>query len=96
VIPSAEIVEHKIVVRDDVRRAQHSVVSREVGIACERDVIPQTGRTSASGVHAVLSHASRDDEVGDPSFLEFLLQRGLKEGIRFPFPDDGLAARWLY
>jgi len=80
VIFSAKVIKHKIVMRDDVSGGQHAVVSRKVGITCERNVISQTGRPSASGVYAVLCHGSRNDEMLDLSFLEFLLKRGLKEG----------------
>jgi len=53
--------DHKVVMRDDVRCGQHSVVSRKVGIACEHNVITQTSRTSASGVHTIFRHASPND-----------------------------------
>lgn len=81
---------------DDVRRTQHSVVSCKVGIAGERNVIAQTGRTSASRVHAVFRHASRYYEARDPPFFKLLLEHGFEEGIRFPFPDDWFAVQWLY
>ena len=82
---------HKIMVRDDVRCGQHSVVSRKVGITGERNVITQTRCPSASSVHTVLGHASRNDEVRDPCFLKFLLKRRFEEGVRFSLPNDGLA-----
>jgi len=61
VIPSAKIIKHKVVMRDDVRCGQHSVVSRKVGIACECNVVTETRRTAASSVHTVFRHASRND-----------------------------------
>ena len=71
VIPSAKIIKHKVVMRDDVRCGQHSVVSRKVGIARERNVIAETRSTSASGVHTILGHPPSNDKVGNASFSKF-------------------------
>jgi len=79
VIPSAKIIKHKVVMRDDVRCGQHSVVSRKVGIACERNVIAETRSTSASGVHTILRHSPSNDEVGNASFSKFPLKFCLEE-----------------
>jgi hypothetical protein len=94
-ISGAKLIENEVVVGDDVRCGQYAVVSREMGIACECNVVPQTCRTAASGVHTVLRHASGDDELLDPSFFEFMLKCGFEEGIRFLLPDDGFAIGWL-
>jgi hypothetical protein len=71
VIPSTKIIKHKVVMRDDVRCGQNSVVSCKVGISCERNVIAESRRTSASGVHTILGHSPSDDEVGNASFSKF-------------------------
>jgi hypothetical protein len=54
VIASAKIIKHKVVMHDDVCGGQYSIVPRKVGIARERNVIAETGSTSASGVHTIL------------------------------------------
>src|ERR1700758_3277265 len=51
VIPSIKIIKHKVVMRDDIRCGQNSVVSRKVGIPRERNVIAETRTPSARGVH---------------------------------------------
>jgi hypothetical protein len=79
VIPSAKIIKHKVVMRDDVRCGQHSIVSRQVCIARERNVIAETRRTSASGVHTILGHSPSNDEVGNASFSKFPLKFCLEE-----------------
>ena len=93
-VSSAKIIEHKVVVGDDTCGGQHFGVSREMRIARECNVVPQTRCTAASSVHAVFRHASGDYELLDPSVFEFLLKSRFEEGIRCPLPDDGFANGW--
>jgi hypothetical protein len=79
VISSTKTIEHEVVVGNDTRSGQHFVVSRKVGITSKSNVVTYTHRTSASSVHTVLGHASRNDEVGNPSFLKFTLKRRSEE-----------------
>jgi len=94
-IPGTKIIEHEVVVGDDIGGTQHLVVPRQVGIACQRNVITEARRTSAGSVHAVLRHASRNDKVSNTSFFQLLLKRGSEERVRFPLSDDALAIGWL-
>jgi hypothetical protein len=83
VIPRIKIIKHKVVMRDDIRCGQNSVVSHKVGIACERNVITETRSTSASGINTILGHSPSNDEVGNASFSKFPLKFCLEE---FPSP----------
>ena len=83
-ISSTKIIEHKIVVGNDTLGPQHPVVSRKVRIACERNVVTQTGRTPASSVHTVLSHGARNDEVRDRLLFGVLLEAWFRRKNRIP------------
>jgi len=95
VISGTKTIEDEVVVGNDIRGCQHLVVSGKVGITSERNVETLTHGTSASSVHTVLGHASRNDEVGNPSFLKFSLKRRSEERVRFSLSDDVLAIGWL-
>ena len=94
-IPGTKIMKHEVMVGNDIRGRQNSVVPRQVGIACQRNAVAEARRASASRVHAVLRHRSHDDEMDDSLFSKLLLERGFEERVRFPLPDDAVAIGWL-
>jgi hypothetical protein len=91
----AKAIEHEVVVGDNIFGGQHFIVSCKVGITSKRNAVIYTHRTSASSVHTVLGHTSRNDEVGNPAFLKFTLKRRSEGRVRFSLSDNGLAIGWL-
>src|SRR6202022_1252670 len=87
-LSSTKTIEHKVVGGNYVRGGQHLVFPGWGGVALKVDVITKGGRPSASSVHAVLGHASCDDEVRNPCFRKFLLQVCSEERVRFSLSDN--------
>lgn len=92
VVSGAELIEHQIVMSNDLRCAQNAVVSGEVRITRERDVVADAGGVPTRRIHTVLCHRAGNDQVGYISLLEFSLQVCPPKRIRGLFSNHKLAS----
>ena len=96
VLAGVKFIQKCVVVSDDLLELERLRIRRHVPIGNENDVVAEADSAAHGCVHAVLRHASADDEPTNSCNLKLGSEVGLKERIAGSFMDDQITGVLIF